>query len=84
MTKEVAGNVAMRRTSIAGVKRSRNAERGKELGEKPMTKVGSGGEELREGKCKVMWGCAGLGQELACHSGCERRPLEGFKRKGPI
>ena len=74
----------MCRTSIPGVKTSKNAGSGKKLGERPVTKVGSGGEEVRERRCKATWGCAGMGKELAFHSGCERKPLVGFTRKGPI
>ena len=74
----------MSRARIAGVKAGRNAKTGKELGERPMIRVESGGEEVRERKCRAMWGCPGLGKELAFHSGCERKPLEGFKRKHPV
>lgn len=53
----------MHGTSIAGVKTSKNAGSGKELGERPVTNVGNGGEEVRE-RCKATWGSAGLGKEL--------------------
>lgn len=54
----------MHGTSIAGVETSKTAGSGKELGERPATNVGNGGEEVRERRCKATEGSKGLGKEL--------------------
>lgn len=57
-----------------------DANRGEELGERPVIKVESGGDEVRGTRCKATWGLPGLGGESACHSECERKPVEDFQR----